>query len=65
MRTDGRYSYIWCNTKPPPWRATRWAVFLAGAAILVFLFVEDVTVELDPTLRYALSLVDNLFAKLR
>jgi hypothetical protein len=60
MRTDGPYSYIWNHGKPPPWRATRWAVLLAGVAILVFLLIEGATVELDPALRYVLSLITQL-----
>jgi len=60
MRTDGPYSYIWNHGRPPPWRATRWAVLLAGVAILLFLSIEGVTVELDPTFRHALSLIAQL-----
>jgi hypothetical protein len=60
MRTDGPYSYIWNHGKPPPWRATRWAVLLAGVAILLFLLIEGATVELDPALRYVLSLITQL-----
>jgi hypothetical protein len=60
MRTDGPYSYIWNHGKPPPWRATRWAVSLAGVAILLFLLIEGATVELDPALRYVLSLITQL-----
>jgi hypothetical protein len=60
MRTDGPYSYIWNHGKPPPWRATRWAVLLAGVAILLFLLIEGATVGLDPALRYVLSLITQL-----
>jgi hypothetical protein len=60
MRTDGPYSYIWNHGKPPPWRATRRAVLLAGVAILLFLLIEGATVELDPALRYVLSLITQL-----
>lgn len=60
MRRDGPYAYIWNKGKPPPWRATRWAILLAGVAVLLFLLIEGATVELDPTLRYALSLIAQL-----
>ena len=60
MRRERRYSYIWCNTKPPPRRAIRWAVLLAGVAFLLLLWVEGATVELDPTLRDALSVIENM-----
>lgn len=60
MRTNHPYSYIWSNGRPPPLRATRWAVLLAGIAIVLFAVLEGATVELDSTLRYALSLVEKL-----
>ena len=60
MRRDGPYSYIWNKGKPPPWRATRLTILLAGVAVLLFLLMEGATVELDPTLRYALSLIAQL-----
>jgi hypothetical protein len=59
MRPERRYSYIWSTSRRPPLRAMRWAVLIGGAAILLFLFIEGATVELDDTLRQAWSLVDQ------
>jgi hypothetical protein len=60
-RTARPYSYIWTTASPPPWRAARWAVLVGAAAFALFLVVEGTTVELDPTLRHAFSLISQLF----
>ena len=58
--TDPRYSYIWTSAKPPPWRLARWVVALAAGAIALFIWVEGATLELDPTLQQAYSLISQL-----
>ena len=59
-RTDTRYPYIWTSAKPPPWRVARWAVAFAAAVIALFIWVEGATLELDPTLKQAYSLISQL-----
>ena len=54
-----QYSYIW-SRRPPPTRGVRIAVLLGLAGILLYLWAADTTVELDPTLRYAVSLIERL-----